>query len=257
LSKPVSSAGAEQAQDALANQMAATGATETAEGSQLFNMALPGLQQAEGYYGKLASGDPQALATANAPAVQAITQSNDSAKKNIMQDSPRGGERNLALEEADLSKGAQISQLETGSYTSSFGSLAGLGGQNVGQGTAAQYSGTQGMNAAANQYGQIQQINAQNKAQSLGAGGDLAGTALQFAAMCWIAEAIWKAGDRRTEMVRYWLRNVYSKTFVGNIFCKLYLRYGQRVAAMVREYPYMRNAVTPLFSHFLLAAQEA
>jgi hypothetical protein len=37
----------------------------------------------------------------------------------------------------------------------------------------------------------------------------------------------------------------------------LYRRYGQRVAAMVREYPFMRNAVTPLFTHFLLEAQGA
>jgi len=258
VSKPVSSAASEQAQNALANQMAATGATETAEGSKLFNMALPGLEQSEAYYGKLASGDPNALARANAPAIQSITKSTDSAKKNIMQDNPRGGERNLALEEADLTKGAQIGQLETGSYTSSFGSLAGLGGQNVGQGTSAQSSGVQGMNAAANQYGQIQQINAQNKAQTMGSVGDFAGMGLEFAGMCWIAEVIFGGpGERRTEMVRYWLRNVYSKTFVGNIFCRLYMRYGQRVAAMVREYPSMRNAVTPLFTHFLLEAQEA
>ena len=258
MSKPVSSAASEQAQNQLASQMAATGATETAEGSTLFNMALPGLEQSESYYGKLASGDPNALARANAPAIQSITKATDSAKKNIMQDNPRGGERNLALEEADLSKGAQVGQLETGSYTSSFGSLAGLGGQNVGQGTSAQSSGVQGMNAAANQYGQIQQINSQNKAQTMGAGGDLLGTGLEFAALCWIAAELfdgWK--DRRTEMVRYWLRNVYSKTFIGNIFCWLYRRYGQRVAAMVREYPFMRNAVTPLFTHFLLEAQGA
>ena len=114
------------------------------------------------------------------------------------------------------------------------------------------------MNAAANQYGQIQQINAQNKAQTMGAGGDLAGTALEFAGLCWVAEAVFGGpGERRTEMVRYWLRNVYSRTFIGNIFCRLYRRYGQRVAAMVREYPFMRNAVTPLFTHFLLEAQGA
>jgi hypothetical protein len=238
--------------------MAATGATETAEGSTLFNMALPGLEQSEAYYGKLASGDPNALARANAPAVQAITQSSDSAKKNIMQDNPRGGERNLALEEADLSKGAQIGQLETGSYTSSFGSLAGLGGQNVGQGTSAQSSGMQGMNAAANQYGQIQQINAQNKAQTMSSISDVAGMATSFAGMCWIAATLWNGWtDRRTAMVRYWLKNVYSKTFIGNIFCQLYLRFGERVARQVRLHRPVRYAVQPLFNHFLLMSQEA
>ena len=256
MSKSGSSGDAEKSQAALADQMAKTGATETAEGSKLFNMALPGLEQSESYYGKLASGDPNALARANAPAIQSITKATDSAKKNIVQDNPRGGERNLALEEADLSKGAQVGQLETGSYTSSFGSLAGLGGQNVGQGTAAQSSGVQGMNAAANQYGQIQQINAQNKAQTMGSVGDFAGMGLEFAGLCWVAAELfggWK--DRRTEMVRYWLRNVYSKTFIGYIFCHLYLRFGERVARQVRAHRLVRCAVKPVFDYFLVESQ--
>lgn len=157
--------------------MAATGAQSTKEGSTLFNLALPGLEQSESYYGKLASGDPAALARANAPAIQSITSNTNSAKKNIVQDQPRGGERNLALEEADLSQGAQISQLTTGSYTGSFGSLAGLGGQNVSQGTAATSTGLQGMNAASNQYGQLQQINNEQKATQLGFITSLAGAA--------------------------------------------------------------------------------
>lgn len=258
MSKPVSSAGAEKSQAALADQMAASGKVETAEGSKLFNMALPGLEQAEGYYGKLASGDPNALARANAPAVQAITKSSDAAKKNITQDMPRGGERNLALEEADLTKGAQVGQLETGSYTSSFGSLAGLGGQNVGQGSGLQSSGVQGMNAAANQYGQIQQINAQNKASTMGMGMDAAGTVAEFAALCWIAAELFNGwNDRRTAMVRYWLQNFYAKTFIGGAFCRLYLRYGQKAAAQVRAHRSARAAVTPLFAWFLSQAQEA
>jgi hypothetical protein len=165
------------AQTNLANIMASTGEQSAQEGSTLFNLALPGLQQAEGYYGKLATGDPAALARANAPAIQSITSASNSAKKNITQDMPRGGERNLALEEADLSKGAQISGLTTGSYTSSFGSLAGLGGQNVSQGTAATGTGLQGMNAAANQFGQLQQLNNEQKATQLGFFGSLAGAA--------------------------------------------------------------------------------
>lgn len=158
----------QDAQANLADIMAGTGKQSAQEGSTLFNLALPGLQQTEGYYGKLASGDPAALARANAPAIQSITKSTNSAKQNILQDMPRGGERNLALEEADLSKGAQIGQLETGSYLQSFPSLAGLGGQNVSQGTSATSAGLQGMNAAANQYGQLQQLSNEQKATSLG-----------------------------------------------------------------------------------------
>src|SRR5580700_2836262 len=113
----------------LANIMASTGQQSAKEGSTLFNLALPGLEKSESYYGKLSSGDPNALARANAPAIQGITAQSNQAKQNIMQDNPRGGERGLALEEADISKGAQISNLTTGSYLNSFGSLANLGGQ--------------------------------------------------------------------------------------------------------------------------------
>lgn len=258
MSKPTSSAADQQAQATLAQQMAATGATQTAEGSQLFNMALPGLEQSEAYYGKLSSGDPNALARANAPAIQALTQSTDSAKKNIVQDQPRGGERNLALEEADLSKGAQIGQLETGSYTSSFGSLAGLGGQNVGQGTSAQSSGLQGMNAAANQYGQMQEINAQNKAQTMGFYGSMGGSLLEAGGeMCWVAAELfggWE--DRRTCAVRFWLLHSYSKTLIGSIFCRMYHRYGIWAASKVRKYPVVRSTLKPLFGWFLLKSQE-
>lgn len=171
----------QSAQTSLAQQMAATGKASTAEGATLFNLGLPGLEQSESYYGKLASGDPAALARANAPAIQGITQSSDAAKKNIIQDNPRGGERNLALEEADISKGSQISSLTTGSYTGAFGSLAGLGGQNISQGTSATATGLQGMNAAANQYGQLQQLQSEQKATQLGFITSLAGSGAEVA----------------------------------------------------------------------------
>lgn len=257
MSKPVSSAASEQAQNLLAGQMAATGATQTAEGSQLYSLALPGIETAEAQAAKNASGDPHALARANAPAIQAITQSSDSAKKNIMQDNPRGGERNLALEEADLTKGAQVGQAVTGAYNASFGTLAGLGGQNVSQGTASSSAGMQGMNAAANQYGQIQQINAQNKAQTMGMGSDIAGMGLEAATFCWVAAALFGGWtDRRTRMVQFWLRNVYSKTLIGSVFCRMYSRYGERAAFHVEHNHLARTAVQPMFNWFLRESQE-
>lgn len=173
----------QDAQTGLANVMASTGKQSAQEGGTLFNLALPGLQQSEAYYGKLASGDPAALARANAPAIQQIGSATDAAKKNIIQDNPRSGTRNLALEEADINKGAEISKLTTGSYTGSFGSLAGLGGQNVSQGTAATSTGLQGMNAAANQYGQLQQLNNEQKATQLGFVSSLAGAGATLATM--------------------------------------------------------------------------
>ena len=165
----------QDAQTNLANVMSATGQQSAQEGSTLFNLALPGLEKATSYYGKLASGDPNALARANAPAIQSITGQSNEQLKNIMQNSPRGGARDLAISEADLSKGAQISNLTTGSYTNSFGSLANLGGQNVSQGNQATATGGQAMNAAANQYGNLQQLNNEQKATQLGFASSLAG----------------------------------------------------------------------------------
>ena len=171
------------AQASLANQMSATGSQSAQEGSTLFNLGLPGLQKSESYYGKLASGDPNALARANAPAIQQITGQSNKQLSDIMQNAPRGGARDLAISEADLSKGAQISGLTTGSYTSAFPSLASLGGQNVGQGNQATSTGIQGMNAAANQYGNILQLQNAAKATGLGAMSGGLGDIAMFAAM--------------------------------------------------------------------------
>lgn len=165
----------------LADIMSSTAEASALEGATLFNMALPGLEKSESYYNKLSSGDPNALARANAPAIQQITGQSNQQLSNIMQNSPRGGARDLAISEADLSKGAQISNLETGSYTGSFGSLASLGGQNVSQGNQATATGLSGMNAAANQYGNIQQLNNESKATSLGLYSSLAGSASELA----------------------------------------------------------------------------
>jgi hypothetical protein len=161
--------------------LTATGAQSAQEGSTLFNLALPGLEKANTYYGKLASGDPNALARANAPAIQSITGQSNQQLQNIMQNAPRGGARDLAISEADLSKGAQISNLTTGSYTSAFPSLASLSGQNVGQGTSATATGAQAMNAAANQYGNLQQLNSEQKATQLGFASSLAGAGASIA----------------------------------------------------------------------------
>jgi hypothetical protein len=167
----------QDSQTNLANIMAKTGEQSSKQGTTLFNLALPGLEKAETYYGKLSSGDPSALATANAPAIQQISEKSNAAKQNIISDQPRGGGRNLALAEADINKGAQISSLTSGSYANSFSSLAGLGGQNVSQGNAATGTGLQGMNAAANQYGQLQQLSNEQKATQLGMITGLAGSA--------------------------------------------------------------------------------
>jgi len=177
VSKPTSNKADTKAIQQVAQQQLATGQQQNQEGNTLFNLGLPGLESAQSYYQKLASGDPNALARANAPAVQAITQQTDAAKKNIQQDSPRGGQTNLALQEADINKGAQISNLTTQSYNNAFGSEASLGGQNVSQGNAATNTGINATNSAASQYSNLLNINAEQKAANMGFFGSLFGDA--------------------------------------------------------------------------------
>lgn len=255
--KPVSSSDAEKSQAGLADQMAASGKQSAAEGKTLFDLALPGLTQSESYYNKLASGDPNALARANAPAVGAITKSSDSAAKNIVQDNPRGGERNLALEENQINKGAQIGQLETGSYTNSFGSLASLGGQNVGQGTSATSAGLQGMNAAANQYGNIQQINAQNKSQTMGEYSQLAGMGLTVAGMCWVARLLFGTNSYEAAIIQAYFEEVLKTHWFGRFAYWTYHTFGKQWATFIVSHERCKYATLILFTEIYYRARKA
>lgn len=240
----------------LANIMASTGQQSAQEGSKLFNLALPGLEKAEGYYGKLSTGDPQALATANAPAIQQIGEKSNEAKKNIMQDNPRGGERTLALEEADISKGAQISNLTTGSYVGSFPSLAGLGGQNVSQGTAATGTGLQGMNAAANQYGQLQQLSNEQKQTQLGLITGLAGSAASFAGACYVAAVLYDGWDGpKTCLIRNFLHNNFRTHWFWKFPYAAYCRFGPDWAEAVKKSRFWRYVAEVVFSRVLARAE--
>jgi hypothetical protein len=240
----------------LADTMAKSGQQSAAEGAKLFNLALPGLEKAEGYYGKLSTGDPAALATANAPAIQQIGEKSNEAKKNIMQDNPRGGERTLALEEADISKGAQISNLTTGSYVGSFPSLAGLGGQNVSQGTAATGTGLQGMNAAANQYGQLQQLSNEQKSQQIGLITGLAGAgATAFA--CYVAAILFDEWDGpKTCLIRNYLYNNFREHWFWKWPYAAYCRFGPSWAEVVKRNKFWRFVAETVFNRLLARAEK-
>lgn len=247
----------QDAQTSLANQMAATGAQSAQEGSTLFNMALPGLEKANSYYGKLSSGDPNALARANAPAIQGITGQSNEALKNIMQNSPRGGARDLAISEADLSKGAQISNLTTGSYTGAFPSLASLGGQNVSQGNQATATGGQAMNAAANQFGQLQQINNEQKATQLGYDTSIEGTLTSgMSSKCWVAAELYGGWySCETILIRKYLHDYVSRHWLGKWFDLAYGKYGIFWAKYIKTHRCWRWIALQVFSRFLRQAR--
>ena len=99
----------------LDNSNALTKIAQQQEGNAqtLFSESNPGFQQAEQFNQTLASGDPYAISRAISPATQQISEATAGAKQNIMNNAPSGGEKTLALENADVSQGAQVGKAAT------------------------------------------------------------------------------------------------------------------------------------------------
>ena len=179
------------------NALTAIANRSDARAGQLFSASFPGFETAENFYGTLSTGDPYAIARAISPAAQQITQQADAAKANILRTAPAGGEKNLALEQVDVNRGAQTADVASKSYLGSFNALAQLAGQGVNQsisstnaGVSAYSAGSQALGQLGNQQLQAQQINAEQKGSTFGAlsnlGGDIfegAGAAGGFGAL--------------------------------------------------------------------------
>jgi hypothetical protein len=225
--------------------------------NQLFGASFPGFQEAESYYQQLATGDPSAIARAIAPAAQQIDAQAEGAKQRIEQDSPRGGVKNLALAENEINKGAQIGNLATQSYLSSFQNLAGLAGQGVGQSQGFTGSAISGLSAAGNQYSNIANQQAEAKASQLGFISSLAGSGAGLAAMCWIAEEIWGISALETHIVRGYFQNHLQYGRWGRYGFRLYAKYGRQVAAKMRVSKVIRWIFQTMFSRILLHAERA
>lgn len=171
-----------QGELANSNALVTLAQQQGANSQQLYNASFPGFQKAESFYSTLSSGDPSAIARATAPAVQQINAATTSAKQNILNNTPNGGEKNLALEQADVAQGAKVGDVASSSYLNSFNALASLAGQGVGEGISSAGTGISGFNSANTGLGQIgqqqiqqQQLQQQEKGASLGAIGGLAG----------------------------------------------------------------------------------
>lgn len=147
---------------------------------QLYGATEPGLAEAESFYQSLASGDPGAIMRATAPAAQQINQATAGAKKNILENAPSGGEKNLALEMADVNKGAQIGGIASQSFLNAPNALSQLAGQGVGESISAAGTGISGLSAGSSSLASLgglqinnQQLKDQEKGSTLGALGSL------------------------------------------------------------------------------------
>jgi hypothetical protein len=159
-----------------ANSLVAIAQNQANQSSQLFQTALPGYESASAFYSALASGDPYKIQQAIAPVSQQADTAAAGAKANILANGPAGGERNLALEQVDVNRGAQVGQAATQGYLGSFNALAQLGGQGISESQGAAGLGISGNSAASNSLSSLgglqiqgQQLQAEQKGNSLGA----------------------------------------------------------------------------------------
>jgi hypothetical protein len=168
----------------LQNQTALTNIAQQQEtnAQQLYGITEPGLVASEDFYEKLASGDPGAIMQAIAPAAEQTSQAAAGARSNIMSQTPAGGEKNLALEQTFINQGSQVAQAASGATLGAPNALGQLAGQGVGESISAANTGVSGLSAANSglaSLGQLQiqgqQVTAQEKGQTLGALGSLAG----------------------------------------------------------------------------------
>lgn len=171
----------ENSQAGLADQLKSLLSQQQGESSQLFGLAFPGLETSQNFYEGLASGDPGKIAALIAPAAQQVTQAATGAKQNIIANAPAGGEKNLALEQVDVDRGAQVGSLASQGYTSAFSALAQLGGQGVGLGQGAASTAISAGSAAGSQYSNLINEHLQQKGATLGAVGQGASDAASLA----------------------------------------------------------------------------
>lgn len=238
-------------QNQLTQEQLALGQRQQDRADKLFNLTEPGLEMTESFYKALASGDPAAIQKATAPATEQIAARYGAAKENIADNMPRGGAKDLALQEADISKSAQISGTQAQAYLGSFPALASLAGEGIGlslnevSAALSAFSGASSSNQAGGQ------MEGAGKAQTLGfiaSLGQSAATGAGLAVACWIAEVIFGERDLRTVRLRVFLNDVWAKeSLVGRGVMWLYRRYGRWVAAQAKKRRWLRRLLTPLF----------
>lgn len=173
-------------QGELANSTALTNIAEqqSQNSQQLYNLTEPGMVQTEDFYQSLASGDPAAIMKAIAPAAAQTAQATAGAKANIMANSPAGGEKSLALEQTDVNRGAQIASTATGATMAAPNALGQIAGQGISLGQGAANTGISGLSQSTSSLSSLQsqefqgqQLQMEQKGQTLGAITSLAGTA--------------------------------------------------------------------------------
>lgn len=166
---------------------------------------------------------------------------------------PRGGARDLAIQEAEISKSGAIGSTEASAYLGSFPALASLAGQGVGLSineVTQALSAFQGASSSNQAAGQMEGAGKAETLGFLGSLGQSAATGAGLAVGCQIAAALWGENDLRTIRLRVFLNEVWRKqSRLGRFVMFFYRRYGARVARLVVKYSWLRRIFTRLFEY--------
>jgi hypothetical protein len=171
------SSSTENTQNQITQQQLSLEQQQQQQSNQLFNLSYPGLQTASQYYTNLASGAPQAIATATAPAVGQINAASQSAVQQIQQNMPRGGAEQLAVSNVEQQRAGQIGNLATQSYTGAFPALASLSQGGMGLSINEIANAISAGSVASGSNANLMNAQAQGKASTMGFFGSLAGAA--------------------------------------------------------------------------------
>lgn len=181
-STPGISPGVQQGLLSNENALVQIAQQQSGNAEQLYKLTEPGLVTAENFYETLASGDPGAIMRAIAPTAQAASSAATGAKSNIMANAPPGGEKNLALEQVDVNRGAEIAKTASGASLAAPNALGQLAGQGVGESISASGAATGALSAGSSTLGSLgglqlqgQQLQMEQKGQQLGVLGSAVG----------------------------------------------------------------------------------
>jgi hypothetical protein len=200
--------------NALANN------TQNAVGTTMQNLASRGLGKTPS--GFAADQERQAYQT------QATTQGNDYAAALQGQNAQAVGLYDKATSDlANSGTGAQSAALTgQGTVAGNNASLYGTASQQVQSPWATALSGVAGLAG--------------------GAGSILTGI---NGKPCWIAAELYGGWfEPRTVLIREWLCLEFAKSWIGDKILKLYVKYGERIAARIKVSPALRSIFTPIFN---------
>lgn len=149
-----------------------TGAAQnlTASGQQISQLGT-GLAQsgmnlqrpAAGYYQTLLRGSRPAMAQAVAAPTAAITETYRGAERGLERSGVRGAAKDVATADLNRQRASQIAGLTTGVQPFAAEALAGMGGQQIGQGVGAATAGAGVLGQAGNLYGGLLQSGTANR----------------------------------------------------------------------------------------------